>query len=231
MEFVERMKEKGRRAIFKNIGKEAAKAGSVELAEVLIVDTTGKTGESSAWKEIAAGFVGGHLSPDEVYVFQMVNEEVTHWLFYPVAKVTALPCEHHALIAGTIPASASLQHGSGSGGALNWHSQDARFAETLNQDPVLMKRCRKVSFKWHGMGVQVDHVRPLQVRNTGEGRIHVALRGGMYGFFNDKAGFSIVGDICRMLNTHIAEPEDVPEVPFLEPLGFTSAFMSAAAAN
>lgn len=226
MGLAERIKEKGRQAIFKRIVKEARKTGSVDLADAVIVDLTGESQSSGAWKEIATGFLGGQLSPDEVYVFQMVNEEILHWFFYPAAKLTALPSEHHALIQGTIPASASLQLGSGTRGALNWHSDHIQFAQTLNEDPLLMKRCQKVSFGWQGVGVRVNHDRPLQIRNCGDGQVHVALRGGMYGFFNDKSGFSVLVDICRLLSPHVDERGHGSAEPFPEPFAFSPAFLA-----
>ncbi len=211
----------------KNLEKEATRAKSIVRSDYEVVFADGvnlQTGVSEALSSVFLG--GGDLTVIAVIVARLSFDDFDHWYFLPTAKTTQLPGEHHALLPGSAPR-AWLQLGDGGGaGPVNWASDDVAFAEAITADRGLLKLSKKVNFSWRGHGVTTSHQFPLQLRPAGSGWVHVAMKGGGYGFGMDKAGFKCFTRICQVLEPLLATHRDEPESDFLLPFDYSAVMLA-----
>jgi hypothetical protein len=211
----------------KKLQKEAVKAKSTVRSDFEVVvaeDVTLQTRASEVLSSIFLG--GGDLTVIAVIVARLRFSDFDHWYFLPSAKTTQLPGEHHALLPGSVPRSCLQLAEKGQQGPVTWSSDDPKFSRTLGEDRALMKLSKKVNFSWRGQGVTTNHQFPLQLRPGGNGWVHVAMKGGGYGFGMDKAGFKCFTRICQALQPLLDSKRDEPGMDFLSPFDY-SAVVSA----
>jgi len=216
----------------KNLQKEAARAKSIVRSEVEVVLAENANLNTRVSEVLSSTFLGGgDLTVIAVIVSRLTFNDFDHWYFLPNAKTTQLPGEHHALLLGSAPRS-WLQLGDGEqAGPVNWGSDDADFACTLAADRALMKLSRKVNFSWRGFGLKTRHQFPLQLRPASTEWVHVAMKGGGYGFGMDKAGFKCFTRMCQALQPVLDSKRDEPETDFLLPFDYSAVVIADSASN
>lgn len=200
---------------------EASKAGSVVTDVVEVGATDGARVLSNTWSSL---FGGSHAVDAAQILSLRTGASLQHYV-QPYAGLQAMPGEHHVLLAGALPAPASLVR---SGGAGRWTSPDPGLAGYLEQNLAVRAAVASVVWDWRAGFGEILLPWTVQLRSNGDGRTHLVVAAGRYGGFTTyDVGFGVFAGVARALQAVLGP--GTPPQSFLEPCAWADLLASGAA--
>lgn len=228
MGFIETMIANGERLIQENTRKEFLKAGSIECNEMLRLTPADSIGKRDIPVSRIKHLFSRKGAPEQIWIYSLANNGITHWYIQPCARTSMPPGEHHAILEGAVPAAAGIER-AGFFSNPRWWCDNPSLAAALTADRVLGKAARKARWAWYTAGrSRVEYECPLQMRNLGGRRVHLAMRSSQYPN-RTRVGFQVLIDVSRALAPHLASQPEAPAGGFRAPFVYAELITAALA--
>ncbi|EYF02608.1 tetratricopeptide repeat protein [Chondromyces apiculatus] len=197
---------------------EAQKAGT-GVVNVIEIGDDAQAAQAVLGSTLKA-FVGGKVRNDGAQIVHMNAGGWPHVYVQPYSGMNPLPGEHHALLAGSLPAPAILRAGGLFRGP-KWDSPaDPQLATALDQDPGIRMVTEKLSWEWSQGLTTIAHDWTLQFRSLGDGATHLVMQAGRFGGLTTyEVGIAAFLGVCRLLRTWMRQGATPPQ-ELLSPTAF-----------
>ena len=160
--------------------------------------------------------VGGTVTTDFHQVMVLRTGPLVHLYVQPYQGVQAMPGEHHAYLAGTLPMATVLRR---AGSRVHWEGGHGEHA--FNRIPAINVAAHALATTWKAGLTEITLPWLAQVRPAGGPRAHLAMQAGRYGGFTSyHVGFTAFGRLAAAVQASLVRGAEVAPAAFAVPTPF-----------
>lgn len=154
--------------------------------------------------------VGGVVTTDFHQVMVVRTGPLVHLYVQPYQGVQAMPGEHHAYVAGTLPLAAVLRR---AGSRVHWEGGHGEHA--FNRIPAINVAAHALQTTWKAGLTEITLPWLAQLRPAGGPRAHLVMQAGRYGGFTSyHVGFAAFVRLAAAVQGSLIRGADVASAPF-----------------